>query len=354
MKPLASVAVTGRVLDSLERPYANARVSFFHDEFSLDPFYAPEEARTDSTGSYSLELASGTWDVVVLIPAPPPLHGGWHRAYRLTVAPEHPRVDFRIEGYRVEGRVLGPTGAVLDSGGVSAYGQTGAAAGGRFQSGKFYLILPPSTYDFFASSSGLNLGYPIRILRGVPVSADTSFDIALEGDPISGIVTGHGGAPLESLLVTASGETISSNVRTGPDGRYLLYVPPGDYRFRCYPHTRDSHILPRIFPVRTVTGPSVIDLDLAGVLWSGTVRLATTLQPIDGAHVAAGLFGDAYGRYAESTTDAAGQFRLILEPNREYALRFSAEGTAQLGYPSIVATTVDQTFDILLDPLPTP
>jgi hypothetical protein len=350
-KPLATVNMSGKVTDSAGRPIPGVEVLFQADRHTIDSFYPYPRATTDSSGEYRLSLAAGTWTVGFFPPRDVFLPDQDYLKI-ITLSPDHSRFYFVIAGFRVEGRVISPTGAVLDSAYVIAAGAVGYASN-FFRNGRFSLLIPASDYDFSAGG-GYYSGFPFGGAAHVPIRADTTFDITLTGDPITGLVSGPGVAPLESTLVVASGQAISSRVFTGPDGRYTLYVPPGDYRFLCYPRAADSYILIRIFPLRSITGATVVDLGLTGIEWSGTVRSSATLQPIQGAQATATLFADAFNRTATATTDALGQFRLVLEPNREYSLGFSAGGMVSLGYPDVGATTADTTFDILLDPLPTP
>jgi hypothetical protein len=351
---VAAVNLSGKVLDSLGRPFPEVALLFECEDPRIHRFYGPEQTRTDSTGSYSIQLAAATWKLFLFVRGAEDSHVAWHRQYSVTLAPENPVVDFRIESYRVEGRVIGPTGAVLDSAYVSASATTVfEGASDRARAGKFSLLLPPGEYDFYANSNEPDRGNPIRILRGVPVRADTSFDIVLAGDPVTGLVRGPGGMPLFRVLVVAEGDLQFSKARTGSDGRYGMYLPPGDYTLSCSPDPTEAHILTRVYPPRRIAGASVIDFDLSGAEWSGSVRSSATLQPIEGVLVKASLFADLFGRSAIATTDAAGVFRLVLERQREYELSFAGDDVKAATYPGIFAAA-DSTFDVLLDPLPTP
>lgn len=345
-KPLATVNATGRVTDSSGRPIPGTEVLFQADRHTIQSFYEYPRSTTDSSGEYTLSLAAGTWTVVLY---PPEDVYVPNREYSKTVtlSPDHSRFDFVFAGFRVEGRVVGPNGAVLDSAFVSA----GGVAFDDYRNGRFSLLLPAATYNFSAFGDDPYAGFPSAKVVGVPIRADTTFDIVLSGVPITGLVSGLGAAPLESVLVVASGQAISSRVLTGSDGRYTLYIPPGDYRFLCYPRAADSYILARVFPLRSIAGATAVDLGLTGVEWTGTVRSSATLQPVPGAQATAALFADAYDRSATATTDALGRFRLVLEPNREYSVAFSENGMKPLVYSGIGATTADTTFDVLLDPL---
>lgn len=350
-KPRATVLVSGKVTDRLGRPISDVGVDFYPGTRSLGAFYRPQRVATDSSGSYSVELVAGVWDLFII----PPTNVGYREFAvdtRITVSPNESRFDFVFDGFRIDGRVIAPTGAALDNVHVFAVGRDYVSAGTTTQSGVFSLLLPTGSYHV-SVTPGFYSGFPPRNVSGVSVQADTTFDILLGGNLVTGTVHGPGGAPLESVLVTASGASEAVRGRTALDGTYALYAHAGDYRFLCEPAGSNSYILARISTLRTITGPATFDFDLSGVEWTGTVRSSATHLPIEGVRVNAALFADAYYRSARTTADAAGQFRLVLEPSREYSLRLTSPVTAEFAYPGIFATA-DTTFDILLDPTPVP
>jgi hypothetical protein len=249
--------------------------------------------------------------------------------------------------------VLSPTLSVLDSATVYAFDANGQAWGTGSRNGSFLLLLPASTYDFRAFSAAGADGYPHGEVLAVPVQADTSIDIILTGEPVTGLVSGPDAEPLEGALVIANSSDDYVVGRTGPDGMFTIYLPHGTYTIFCAPGGMDAYILARVMPPQTIAGPEVINFDLSGVEWSGTVRSSASLQPVGGVRVRATLFADSFNRHAQAVTDGAGAFRLVLEPNREYGLGFSGGNMEGHGYQGIKATA-DSTFDILLDPLPTP
>ena len=355
-KPKATIPVSGLISDRLGRPIFGADVHFYPAQKSLQAYYPDQRARTDSTGSYSFELVAGIWDLII---EPPPNVGYDRYLYqaRVTVSAGNSRFDLAFEGFRVTGRVIAPTGATLTD--VYVYAAGGDPFTGRYvdaasstQSGAFSLLLPKGSYTFGVYTTSTS-GFPSRSLPGIPVQADTSFDIPLGGDLITGTVYGPGAVPLEGVLVTAQGQPGTVRARTASDGTYWLYARAGDYRFFCEPTGPNSYILPRVSTLRAIAGPATLDFDLSGVEWTGTVRSSATLSPIEGVGVSAALFADAFHRSASATTGPAGQFRLVLEPGREYSLSFYSPGTADRTYPGFLAAS-DTTFDVLLDPAPAP
>lgn len=356
-QPRPTVAVSGRISDQAGRPLHGVRVDFFPGSTALEAFYGRKSTTTDSTGAFSLGLVAGVWEMYVH-PPPDVSLPGEYVGTRVTISPEHRTLNVVVQGFRIRGRVLTPSGVPLDSASVGAEGVDSetdelAFAFTAFENGSFSLLVPAGIYSFGASPRGAFSGLPSRTITGVSVVADTTFDIVLQGDLLEGLVAGPGGMPLEGVEVTASGEVVFSRARTGPDGRYALYAPPGDYRFFCQPGSDEAYILTRISSQRSISGPATIDFDLSGTEWTGTVRSSATNQPISGVSVRAELFADDYDRAAVATTDGAGQFRLVLERNREYSLAFSESAVVGLTIPSIFAAA-DTTFDIVLDPAPTP
>jgi len=357
-KPVAGVDVHGKVVDAMDRPLSGVEILFRPASKWLIGFPVPDEVTTDSAGTYQVHLAAGEWVAHLYPPSWVALDYGDYTApypdqVPVTVSLDQPTLDLRVSGFRVEGRVRGATGAPLDSFYVGADGIGGEFAWSFFRGGRFSLLLPASTYDFSAGSGDYYDGNPNVVHPGVPIHADTTLDLVLAGNLMTGLVTGPGGAPLESTIVTASGAEIVSRARTSPDGRYSLYIPPGLYRFICEPRSPHQNILTRISDVRSVNVAGTIDWDLSGVTLSGTARSLGTLTPLPGVRATAVLFADAYHRTAISITDAAGQFRLTLEPNREYSLSFLKDGVGGLEISSFVATSSDSTFDVLIpDPVP--
>ena len=346
--------MSGKIHDQLGRPIPGMFAIYFPGDASLGAFASSEIARSDSAGSYSVELFSGTWNVLLS----PSLNFGYSRtkvSSRVTVSRQHSKFDFTMSGFRVEGRVIAPTGAVLDSADVFASkdSEYHVVASSRFRSAKFFLFLPADTYVLLIYPAYSLSGFPPLRLSGVSVQADTTFDIPLGGDPVTGTVHGPGGVPLGNVLVTASGGSEAERGRTAADGTYALYAHPGSFRFTCEPGPADSYILTRISTLWSVNGPTTLDFDLSGVEWTGTVRSSATLSPIADVGVRAQLFGDYYERFAWATTGTSGQFRLVLEPNREYSLSFHSPATADLTYPGFLAVN-DTTFDVLLDPAAVP
>jgi carboxypeptidase family protein len=353
-KPKEAVLVSGTITDRLGGPIPGATVDFYPASTSLGAFYDPQRITTDSTGSYALELAAGPYRLIIA----PPTNVGFDRYYdsRVEVSQKNSKFDYVFQGFHVMGRVIGSTGTALTNAAIYAQATDpltrGVTAEGATGSGAFSLLLPAGTYTFLASPDPYS-GFPTRFLDDFSIRSDTTFDIPLGGDPVTGIVSGPGGVPLSSLLVSALGSRDAARDRTDSDGRYTLYVRPGGYHFRCQPTGTEAYIFPRISTLRAISSPTTLNFDLSGVEWTGTVRSSVTLLPINGVNAHASPYEDAYYRLAVTTTDAAGRFRLVLELGLEYNLSFHSPGTADLTLPEFVAAN-DTTFDILLDPAPVP
>jgi len=330
-KPAQRVTVTGQLSDHNGRPIAGWQV-LFDGRYDVS-------ATTDSSGRYSASIIEGTYLSLVF----PPWDFRGYIQQKVDVSREHNRFNFRYDAYRVSGRLLNPLGAVIDSGYVSGGNEDqDIFANQAVVTGTFALVLPAGSYDFYASAKNRWSGYPSRSISSVPVGGDTTFDITLVGDPVTGVLRGPGGAPLAGASVQANGPHTSAAALTGPTGQYAMYLPPDSYRFLL---SGPSYILPRITNPYPLVGPSQLDFDLAGTHWSGSVHWSGTGNPYPGAAVRAVLFADSYNRSAEDTTDSGGGFDLFLESGREYLLSVTAPGLAQRPAISVIAGA-DTTFDI--------
>jgi hypothetical protein len=360
MQPQPLLDVAGRITTPLGDGLAEMQLYFEPQSQSARSFFGWGHARTDSLGHYALQLYPGTYEVVVDLDITES-HGDYSVGIvyrdRVTFTSSRTRLDLAIAGHLVTGRVRDPLGADLDSGfvGASAPGpyDSGIYTSTSVRAGRFAVFLPAGVYDFAAYSRDYYSGFPWARIEGIPVYADTSIELTMTGDPVTGIVTGPEG-PLVDVLVIASGE-IASRVRTSADGRYRLYVPPASYRFFLEPGPANRHILTRVTSLYPVAGPTTMDFHLTGPTWSGWIREEGAGAPLPNRRVSAVMFGDSYGRAATDTTDASGAFTLVLEPGREYSLSVYEPGESDPRFtiPAVFASA-DTTFDLVLDPLPAP
>jgi hypothetical protein len=138
------------------------------------------------------------------------------------------------------------------------------------------------------------------------------------------------------------------NVATDVSGHYQMYLPSGTYYFTAYP--RETWILPRLIGPASIATATTVDMDLSGVEWTGHVVAEGSTTPVEGATVRAKLVADYYERRATSKTDAGGQFRLVLEPSRQYELIVQGhDGTPLLTLARVASS--DTTFALEV-PLP--
>ncbi|HEU4940870.1 MAG TPA: hypothetical protein VFT97_04570, partial [Candidatus Eisenbacteria bacterium] len=216
--------------------------------------------------------------------------------------------------------------------------------------GTFSLLLPSGTYSLTARAA-LFSGIPSRTFTGVSIASDTTLDLELSGFPVQGMVTGPDGAPLPLAEV----EIWPERVLTDASGAYRIYAEAGVHAIRCFPPDGRHEILWRTV-ARNVTGPTTVDFDLRGVTWSGTVRFAGTLEPVEG-HYAEALTPAPDNRFAWWRTGPTGEFHVILEANRTYDLHVRPPYSGDLDPPEYAGrfrATADTTFDILIPPVPPP
>jgi hypothetical protein len=213
------------------------------------------------------------------------------------------------------------------------------------------MLLPPGVYDLEGSPYFTNAGIPRLEFDSVPIRADTTVDLVLDGTPIRGIVRGQAGAPLAGVAITVDRPGAWSEARSLADGSYTIYAPPGVYRARLYPEPPLDYILSRETPLVVGDTPTTRDFDLSGVSWTGTVRWAGTGQPVSGATVMVYEATFAFGS-AECTADATGMFRLVVKSGGLYQL-VARGGSPPLSYSQFVGfitAGADSSFDILLGP----
>ena len=350
-KPLALVHVAGSVTDRDGAPVAGARLGFVAQDRRASGVQ-PGFATTDSTGSFTVDLFESRYLVHVIAPDYSGLPRD--RSFEVRVGPRHARVDYRYQGYWVRARVLDPTGAEYPDARVSAFtAMLDEFYAARFDSADLTLLLPAGTYEVYAGPRQSGTGLPGTWLHGVPVGSDTTWAIKLAGDPLTGAVTGPLGAPIAGALLSADGPVFCS-VYTDATGAYRMYLPPGVYGLALRDSPGMSGIDPPDLPFLSVDGPASYDISVSGVVWTATVHLSTTGDPVPDAVVFSPRVG-AYSTHPADTTDAAGVVRFLVQPGRAYTIRVPAvPGLIQERWWSPVIAGADSTFDLLVDPAGTP
>ncbi len=310
---------------------------------------------TDSAGAYLLRIAAGPYTARIFA-----LHARVPEALigPVTLVPPITRLDYRYGGLRVQGRLIGPGGNPIDAGTVEALGDAPGvfvAVTSALVAQRYKLFVPAATYYFRVEASPAYPGLPSLAIGGIPVAADTTIDFSVDGNRISGIVTIDGSTPLIDAGVTAYGATaqafeVRASNRTAADGSYSVYLPAGAYGWEVIPGITARFVARRYFSGGSITAPQTMDFDLSGVDWSGTVRDTSTGSPIGSVDVMAVDRSRSYVS-ATSTSDPAGQFHLVLEPNRPYDIRLSSSivGIAPKTISNVAAGN-DSTFDLYVEP----
>jgi hypothetical protein len=347
--PRTGVVVHGTITGPAGEPVEHTLVAFIPQEEVLEDSTF-NYTQTGPDGTYSMPLLPGDYELRIQARQ----HLGWLGYSNLVrVSEDHDRFDYAFHGHRVTGRLLDPTGALVTNGWVLARIEaphpSGAVA--YIEQGTFSLLLPSGSYALTGEVAGYFSGIPSRTITGVAIQSDTTFDLELTGVPVQGTVTGPDGAPMPLAMV----EIWPQRVLTNDAGGYRMFTEPGVHAIRCFPPEEQSEILSRT-AARLVTGPTTIDFDLRGIVWSGTVRFAGSLEPAEGHSVWAET-PPPDNRAAVSWIGPAGEFRVILEANRSYDLHVHPPAWGDLDLPEYAArfrATVDTTFDILIPPPPSP
>lgn len=326
----------------------DAWIVFVPQESVLQDSTSESYTRSGSDGTYSLPLLPGDYELRIASAS----HGEWLGYTNLVrVSGEHDRFDYAFHGHRVTGRLIDPTGVLVTEGRVSARIESPhpSYASAGIEQGTFSLLLPSGSYDLTGEVADYYSGIPSRTITGIPIQSDTTFDLELTGVPVQGTVTGPDGAPMPLAEV----EIWPKRVLTNDSGGYRIFAEPGVHAIRCFPPDGQNEILWRTV-ARNVTGPTTVDFDLRGIVWSGTVRFVGSLEPAERRYVEA-LTLPPDNRYAWWQVGPAGDFKVILEANRTYDLHVRSPYAGDLDPPEYAArfrATADTTFDILIPPPP--
>ncbi len=302
---------------------------------------------TDSTGACLFRIPEGPYVAQIWV-AGSRVPDVRNYASLKAVAPRT-EFDFRYGGVRVDGRLIGPGGPIND-GSVRVLGATNLtfliSAESPLSGQRYRLFIPAGGYWFTATPSPRYRGLPTVRTDPVTITADTTIDLAVSGNPVDGTIT-LGAASLGGAIVYARNGDVSVRDTTGADGTYLIYLPTGSYGFTGYPGEANRFIVPKTLGPISISGAQTIPLDLSGTQWSGTVRSATDSSAIGAVDVRAAQWY-TYDS-AVSTTDFSGQFRLIVQAGKTYdlALASASAGIAPFRITGIQAGS-DSTFDLFV------
>jgi hypothetical protein len=345
--PPTLVTVHGTITGLNGEPVPNIYVRFLPIDVALpDSLSDSYWARTETSGSFSVQLLTGSYEMQVL---PPYDNSGWlGYSNRIQVTRDHALFDYAFHGFKVTGRLLDPEGVALTNGSIVAKIEADhpSYAESNVTNGQFSLVLPAGRYTISGDAAHFAAGYTAARLTSVPIGADTTFDIRLPGVPVTGTVVGPDGLPLDHAMVNGR----SAFTLTDANGAYRLYLTEGPHAILCDPQT--AGILPRQV-VLAIQGPTTIDFDFRGVIWSGTVVTAGSNQPVAGCHVSLIMAGSGFDTYVH--TDEQGAFRFVVPP---YALceldaYLHAETWTQIFHGFYRATT-DTTFAMVAPASPSP
>jgi hypothetical protein len=343
--PVAMVQVSGSILD---RDGAGLRVAIRFYGYGRGIRTEDYETLTDASGAFTKDLPEGRYDVEVV----PPFGSGFSRAYlRVSITPHSRRIDYRYSGILIQGTVLSPSGAPVDTGEVLFNGPSGPYSHGSFRNGAFKVLVPgPGTYGLLLYSWSPE--FRSKEGRSITVTSDTVVVLNIADAAVIGTIFGPNGIGLEGARIEPGPPEIYSSVRSGPGGAYELWVSDGDYRFRVWPPSDMQFVLPRITPLVAVSGVTNFDASLAGARWSGSVRSSADSSAIPNALVTVRITDPFYGRSARDLTGMDGAFEIILEPGREYDISITGSSLPREFWVRGIVAGADSTFDLYVEVSP--
>ena len=257
-------------------------------------------------------------------------------------------VDFRLPlSAHLSGTVVdADTNTILPGATVLAYtsdGTTVAASATTDVGGNFTLTLPPGTYKvvvadmtriyataFAGDANSFSNERPMSVNAGQTL---TAIRIAMHrAGAVAGRVTSDSG-PLQGISVAAYNDDGSQRavVQTNADGAYTLLLPQGTYRIAAYDsglvYSTQFYSQRVLFgnatSVPVIAGQTTPAIDFAltrGARFSGTVTDQTTRAPIAGISV--GAYDDAGSLLSVATTDASGNYAIVIPPGSYKLLAF--------------------------------
>ena len=277
---------------------------------------------TDASGVYSIYVPQGTYSVHY---NPPSCKG--LAALRLSdqVVDQNATIDASLPAaFAVSGRALDNLGQPVQGAKIKFYvGNTrqGATNDDTSALGTFSVLMAPGSY-------GVNVEPPVgRDLLVAHVSqVDASVPVAIgdiqlpAGIPVTGVIHGPGGTPVENVNVNAVDSTTRARVRlshdsTAVDGTFRVIVPPGTYDFQYAPPACTG-LAPTSQKSVTVGAPYSLPLVqlVAAVHAVGRVVDASA-TPVDLADLDFYAPGTQDRFYVPNdTTDSTGQYDVPVQP----------------------------------------
>jgi len=361
-----SVTVHGSVTDGQGHPIVGATLAFLQS--GTDAAIAQSAAGSDAglDGTYSIEIGSGTYTVIVTPPSSSALQP-------LTLTNQQFDTSMRFdvvlvpEGSAVlRGHVLDQVGAPAAGASVSLNGYTtglGYASATTDSSGFYQVVVLPGDYGLTLSDSFTSLSNPDAGTAGIDAGSSTSiytsyglggysvhvdgattFDLTvptpkiLSGQvvdvdgttPIAGASVMSSMAPTWSLLLPGAGHDGGTNptfgnqnfsTTTDANGRFKLSLLPGSGQVQASIAGK-----PTAFASVTLVDDTEITIRFLSTAMVSGHALDQLGAPVAGASVS--LNGNTTGLgYASATTDSSGFYQVAVLPG-DYGLTLSDSFTS--------------------------
>jgi hypothetical protein len=333
--PEPVILVEGRILDSRGGTISDVLVSF--QGVGARSGYG---TNANTAGRYHISLAPGEYDVWFAIG-----HVVYPGGEKVVVSPKNTKMDFTLEGFHIRGMVLDAAGGRGERLHVGVSGPVFSGWDSDVIDGAYSLFIPGGTYNLDVTGEDYQV---LFTTPNVSVHADTTIDVHLDRFPVGGTVTGADGKADRGAHVVTS-EVYGEADATG---RYLLYLPPGETRIRCF--SQNPEVLGRTVGPLTIVGPTSVDFDLRGIRWEGTVRRQETNEAAVGCYAIASVGPADDRRSAVDRIEDTGEFQLILEPGISYDLEVHQSEPNLLLYHQEFVATADTTFQLYVPAVPSP
>lgn len=230
---------------------------------------------------------------------------------------------------RITGSVTGPGGAPVEGALVALL--TAGCEDMRLwdvartdSSGAYAVVGKGGLYQLMAMAPRATtfvIGGALCEVTGSPIVQDLEVQ---PGVPVTGQVVSASDntTPVPNALVSFDGNGHDQEI-TGPDGRFTVYVPPGDLEVSVAPpHGARYNYFEQEFTIPPApTDLGKVRLDAAGVQIRGVVR-NSAWEPLPGAWIHAVSDGEpCCTNYDGGTSAGDGSFAVTVPPNGSYHLR---------------------------------
>jgi protocatechuate 3,4-dioxygenase beta subunit len=292
----------------------------------------------DTSGLYTLNLASGTYNISVQFNSPG-FYGSQMVVQSYTLSTSS-TLDLTLGDILLTGRIFNSNGQPVADVRLSGYGSS--SSGSNYLSptsgadGQFSVRMLPGSYYSMQLVPPTGSPYAITALPAETFSTSTTRDYVLTGAvTLSGQVRFADGSVASGATVSAMPTSAGSSQYTTADtsGLYVLNLASGTYNISVQFNSPGFYGSQMVVQSYTLSTSSILDLPLGDILLTGRI-LNTNGQPVADVRLS-GYGSSASGsNYLSPTSGADGRFSVRVLPGSYYSMQLNpASGSGYLQTP---------------------